>query len=80
VQFLEMAWWLLGMAAFAWAWPFSFPSGTYALGVLGWYGFGRFWLEPLREAPDLVCGIRINQLVAATLAIIAGIALAVSNW
>lgn len=80
VQFLEMAWWLLGMAAFAWTWPMSFRSGSYALGVLGWYGFGRFWLEPLRETPDLVRGIRINQLVAAALALTAGLTLAVRNW
>jgi prolipoprotein diacylglyceryltransferase len=81
VQFLEMGWWLLGLAVFIAIWPLSFPPGTYALGVLGWYGFGRFWLEPLREAPDVVSGrIRINQIVAAALFIVTGIALVVRAW
>jgi prolipoprotein diacylglyceryltransferase len=41
-------------------------SGSYALGVLTWYGFGRFWLEPPREATDQVCGrVRVNQVTAA---------------
>ena len=37
-------------------WPRSFAPGTYALGALGWYGLGRFWLEPLRAPPDRVAG------------------------
>jgi len=81
VQFLEMGWWLLGLATFCVAWTHSLLLGTYALGALGWYGFGRFWLEPLRESPDLVLGrIRINQVVAALLAISTGIALIVRLW
>jgi len=41
--------------------------------VLAWYGFGRFWLEPLREKPDLAWGrVRVDQLVAAVLALVAG--------
>jgi len=57
----------LGLLRF---WPEHFRAGCYALGVLGWYGLGRLWLEPLREAPDLVCGrVRVNQVVAAVLAI-----------
>jgi prolipoprotein diacylglyceryltransferase len=41
--------------------------------VLGWYGVGRFWLDPLREAPELVHGrVRVNQVVAAALATAAG--------
>ncbi len=81
VQFLEMGWWLLGLAGFIALWPLSFSAGTYASGVLGWYGFGRFWLEPLREAPDLVCGrIRINQVVAGLLAIASGLALILKAW
>ena len=76
VQFLEMAWWLLGGIGFIWLWPRSFPPGNYALGVLAWYGLGRFFLEPLREAPDLVAGrVRINQCVAAALVLGAGGAL-----
>lgn len=70
VQFLEMAWWLLGSAAFLALWPRPLPPGSYALGVLAWYGAGRFFLEPMREDPEVVFGrVRINQLVAALLAI-----------
>lgn len=73
VQFLEMAWWLLGGIGFVWLWPKSFPPGNYALGVLAWYGLGRFFLEPLRDAPDLVAGkVRINQCIAAALVLGAG--------
>ena len=42
VQFLEMAWWLLGGIGFIWLWPRSFPPGNYALGVLG-----LVWAGPL---------------------------------
>ena len=77
-QFLEMAWWLLGLAAFLGLWPSEFPTGSLALAVLAWYSAGRFVLEPLREEPDIVCGrVRINQLVAALLALGAGGALIV---
>lgn len=73
VQFLEMIWWLIGAAGLVWLWPRSFPSGNYALGVVAWYGLGRVWLDPLREVPDLVAGrLRINQVVAAALVLVAG--------
>jgi phosphatidylglycerol:prolipoprotein diacylglycerol transferase len=73
VEWLEIAWWLLAVAGLLWLWPRAFSPGCYALGVLGWYGAGRFWLEPLREAPELVSGrIRVNQLAAAALATVAG--------
>jgi phosphatidylglycerol---prolipoprotein diacylglyceryl transferase len=76
VQFMEMAWWMLGLVAFLSLWPQPFPPGSYALGVLAWYGAGRFLLEPLRERPDVVCGrVRINQLVAALITLGAGTAL-----
>ena len=45
---------------------------------LSWRGmeFGRFLLEPLREHPEIVFGqLRINQVVAALLALAAGGAL-----
>jgi len=43
------------------------PAG-FALGGLASYDLGRFWLEPLREAPDLVFGrVRINEVIAACL-------------
>jgi phosphatidylglycerol---prolipoprotein diacylglyceryl transferase len=73
VQFLEMAWWLLGLAGYIGLWPREFPTGSLALAVLAWYSAGRFVLEPLREEPDIVCGrVRINQLVAAVLVLGAG--------
>jgi phosphatidylglycerol---prolipoprotein diacylglyceryl transferase len=78
VQFIEIAWWLLAGAGFVWLWPMAFAPGSYALGVLCWYGLGRFWLDPLREAPDTVAGqLRINQVMAGALALTAGGALVV---
>jgi prolipoprotein diacylglyceryltransferase len=72
VQWLEIAWWLLALVGLIWFWPNSFASGSYALGGMAWYGLGRFWLEPLRERPDVMAGIRVNQLVAALIALLAG--------
>jgi phosphatidylglycerol---prolipoprotein diacylglyceryl transferase len=81
VQFLEMAWWLVGLLAFLLIWPNALRLGSYALAVLAWYGVGRFFLEPLREYPDLVFDrIRINLVVAAVLALGAGCALIVRDW
>jgi phosphatidylglycerol:prolipoprotein diacylglycerol transferase len=81
VQFLEMAWWLVGLVMFLMLWPSALPPGSYALAVLAWYGVGRFFLEPLRERPDIVFGqIRINQVVAALLALGAGCALIMRGW
>jgi len=76
VQFLEMGWWLLGTMLFLELWPREFTAGSYALGVIGFYGIGRFWLEPLRENPDLLWGrVRLNQVVAVLLVIGAAIGL-----
>ena len=73
VQYLEMAWWLLGGMLFLMLWPTPLPPGSYALGVLAWYGVGRCVLEPFRQHPELVFGrIRIDQLIAALLALGAG--------
>jgi phosphatidylglycerol---prolipoprotein diacylglyceryl transferase len=81
VQFLEMGWWLIGLMAFLLIWPSSLQLGSYALAVLTWYGVGRFFLEPLRESPDIVFGqIRINQVVAALITLGAGSALIVRDW
>ncbi len=81
VQFLEMAWWLVGAAIFLGLWGRSIPPGSYGVGVLGWYGLGRFFLEPLRECPDIVFGrVRINQVVAGLLTLGAGSVLAFRLW
>ena len=81
VQFLEMAWWLIGLVAFLMLWPSALPPGSYALAVVAWYGVGRFFLEPLREQPDVVFGgVRIDQIVAALLALSAGGALILRGW
>lgn len=81
VQFLEMAWWFIGLIAFVMLWPGALPQGSYALAVVAWYGAGRFFLEPLREESDVVFGrVRIDQAVAALLAIAAGGALIIRGW
>jgi prolipoprotein diacylglyceryltransferase len=81
VQFLEMAWWLIGLVGFLMLWPGVLPRGSYALAVVAWYGTGRFLLEPLREQPDIVFGrARIDQIVAALLALTAGGALILRGW
>lgn len=61
-QFLEMFWWLLGLALVVSLWPTESPPGCLFLAVLAWYSAARFFLEPLRELPEL-----INQVVAALL-------------
>jgi phosphatidylglycerol---prolipoprotein diacylglyceryl transferase len=56
--------------------PVEKNSRWLALGGLASYDPGRFWLEPLREAPDLVFGrVRINEVIAAclTLAAVGGL-------
>jgi phosphatidylglycerol:prolipoprotein diacylglycerol transferase len=75
VQYLEMAWWALGAAIFYWCWPLRAAPGSYALGVVAWYGAGRAVLEPMRECSDMVGRIRVNQVVAVLLALGAGSAL-----
>jgi phosphatidylglycerol---prolipoprotein diacylglyceryl transferase len=81
VQFMEMAWWLMGLIAFFMLWPSMLPPGSYALAVLAWYGVGRFFLEPLREQSDVVFGrVRIDQVVAALLALGAGGVLIFRGW
>lgn len=81
VQFLEMAWWLMGLIAFLVLWPSALPPGSYALAVLAWYGVARFFLEPLREESDVVFGrVRIDQVVAALLALGAGGLLFIRGW
>lgn len=81
VQFLEMAWWLVGVVGFILLWPDRLQPGNYALAVAAWYGAGRFFLEPLRERPDIVFGrIRVDQAVAALLAIAAGSTMMIRSW
>jgi prolipoprotein diacylglyceryltransferase len=80
VQHLEIAWWLLGIAMYLSLWPGDFVAGSNVLAVLSWYGVGRFWLEPLRKSADLMFGgFRINQLVAALLAVASGAAFVLIN-
>ena len=73
VQFIEMVWWALGGAGALWLWPASAAPGNLALAVLAWYGFARFFLELLREAPDVVLGrVRIDRVVAGVVGAAAG--------
>jgi prolipoprotein diacylglyceryltransferase len=71
-QWLEIGWWLLACVGALWLWPTPLPAGSYGLAVLAWYGAGRVWLEPLREPTDVVGGVRVNQVVGALLALVAG--------
>jgi len=71
VQWLEIGWWILSWAGLIWLWPKDLPPGSYAFAVGGWYGIGRFWLEPLRRDTSRLAGIRVNQAVAALLAVVA---------
>jgi prolipoprotein diacylglyceryltransferase len=81
VQIMEMVWWLLGGVVFLTILPSTLSQGSYALGVLAWYGVGRFFLEPLRERSDLVFGtVRIDRVVAGLLALGAGGAFVVRVW
>jgi phosphatidylglycerol---prolipoprotein diacylglyceryl transferase len=81
VQFLEMAWWLMGFVTFVMLWPGTIPPGSYALAVIAFYGVGRVFLEPLREESDVVFGrVRIDQFVAALLALGAGSVLLMRAW
>jgi phosphatidylglycerol---prolipoprotein diacylglyceryl transferase len=71
-QWFEIAWWLVAWAGLIWLWPKQLPTGSYAFAILGWYGLGRVWLEPLRQRSDLLFGIRVNQVVAALMTVLAG--------
>lgn len=71
-QWLEIAWWLLACGGLLWLWPRELPTGSYAFAVLGWYGLGRFWLEPLRQHSEIFYGVRVNQVLAALVAVLAG--------
>ncbi|HEX7071990.1 MAG TPA: prolipoprotein diacylglyceryl transferase family protein, partial [Rhodothermales bacterium] len=69
VQLLEIAWWMTSWALLALLWPLDLPDGSYAFIVLGWYGIGRFWLEPLRKKSARIRGVRVDRIVAAVLAL-----------
>lgn len=80
VPWLEIAWWLLAALVLIAVLPLALAPGSSALSVLAWYGLGRFLLEPLRQKPDLLAGrIRIHQLLAAVLALLAVAGLVVLN-
>ena len=80
VQSLEIGWWLLALGGLFFLWGRPFPPGTVRPGWSGLVWFGAFLLEPLRQTPDLVFGrVRINQVVAACLAIAAGGGLCLLN-
>ena len=79
-QWLEIAWWLLACAGLVWLWPEQLPPGSYAVAVLGWYGLGRLWLEPLRRHSATLSGLRIDQVVAGVVAVAAAIILWQRLW
>jgi prolipoprotein diacylglyceryltransferase len=67
----ELGWLILAAGGLICYFPHPHPAGAAALGVLAWYGLGRFILEPLRAEPDTVSHVRINQVVAGVLVICA---------
>jgi len=70
VQLLDFAWLLAGAITLCWLVNRPHAAGALALGVIAWYGLGRFLLEPLRAEPDLVFGsLRVNRVIAAALAL-----------
>jgi prolipoprotein diacylglyceryltransferase len=71
-QWLEIVWWFLACVGLLWLWPRHLPAGSYALAVLGWYGLGRFWLEPLRARSNVLYGLRVDRVIAAMMALVAG--------
>jgi phosphatidylglycerol:prolipoprotein diacylglycerol transferase len=71
VQLFELGWLILAAGGLIYYFPHPHPAGAAALGVLAWYGLGRFILEPLRAEPDTVSHVRINQVVAGVLVICA---------
>jgi phosphatidylglycerol---prolipoprotein diacylglyceryl transferase len=71
-QWLEIAWWLIACVGLLWLWPRPLPPGSYALAVLGWYGLGRVWLEPLRARPNTLGGVRVDRVVGALTVLMAG--------
>ena len=80
VQYMEMAWWAAGTILYLCVWPTPLAPGSYALGVVAWYGAGRTVLEPLREHPDGgPGGWLVNQVIAASLAVAAMGGLAALN-
>ena len=64
VQLLEVGWLILAGGGLIYYFPRPHPPGTIALAALAWYGVGRTILEPLREEPDKVARVRINQVFA----------------
>ncbi len=72
VQLLEIGWIALACGALIYLFDKPHPAGALALGVLAWYGAGRFLLEPLREEPDIAFSARVNQVIAAIVSLIAG--------
>src|SRR5262249_21868593 len=70
VQWIEIGWWIAAALGRVVLRRFHLPTGSQALAVVAWYGVGRFWLEPLRETPNLVGDrIRVDRVVAAVMAI-----------
>jgi prolipoprotein diacylglyceryltransferase len=72
VQLLEIGWMALVGVALVCLFDKPHPAGALALGAFAWYGAGRFFLEPLREEPDIAFSIRVNQLIAVIVSLIAG--------
>ncbi len=72
VQLLEIGWIALAGGMLIYLFDKPHAGGVLALGSFAWYSAGRFFLEPLREEPDIAFSIRVNQVIAAIVSLIAG--------
>ncbi|MGC2627525.1 MAG: prolipoprotein diacylglyceryl transferase family protein [Candidatus Udaeobacter sp.] len=71
VQLLEIGWIALAGGMLIYLFDKPHAAGALALGGFAWYGAGRFFLEPLREEPDIAFSIRVNRLIAVIVSLIA---------
>lgn len=60
----ESLWCLLGFLFIAWYTKRRRFDGELTLIYLGWYGFGRVFIEGLRTDPLLIGTVRVSQIVA----------------
>lgn len=72
----ESIWCLLGFLFLAWYTGRRRFDGELGLIYIGWYGFGRFFIEGLRTDPLLIGTIRVSQLVAILCVIASVVAMA----
>ena len=75
-QLIEMGLGVVVLALATWVWGRSQFPGAVVLSSVAAYSTGRFVLEPLRDRPDRVGAINVQQALAGVLAVLALIGLA----